>query len=569
MATPRSPAMPQDDEELLQLLYRGGELLSGGNPGEARPILERALSLQPKNEKAQNLLGLAYFKLGILDRAGFVYEQLVRDNPTDPTLRVNLGLVYLKQQDLKKAIHEFEAGTDLAPDHAKAHNYLGLALAQLGDYARAREHFLLAGSDAMAEKMARAVAGEVAAATPPPAAPPASIAPPPPAPERVQIEVVSEEHARVPNGGIEEISVEGAVPPSEDDNWGDAVVGGESEDELRFAEDEGPSAMPMPEEGSEPQAPAEPEQPTIELGEELVSQEPPPLTREWPTQVFGMVPADEMPPSRGKGDTRSRRESFALDDAPPVAPPTPALSAEPQTQPGDTPPNEETFSFPPSAPSPTSPHTGPNLATHLREVAPSLYADAPRLGGGFLVGPELAILPVQGELCARLGDLIASVGALEVKPAYRRVRGKVTQEVLGGETAPFSRISGVGRIWLWAKGRGCVATKLSEESLYIREERLVAFEDSVSYENGRIPNAGGAELPLVHLAGRGRVLLAVDGSLRSVEVLGDVPLSIALESWVGWYGKLTPRVVAPANGHGRSVELTGEGVVLLRLPQTE
>jgi uncharacterized protein (AIM24 family) len=181
----------------------------------------------------------------------------------------------------------------------------------------------------------------------------------------------------------------------------------------------------------------------------------------------------------------------------------------------------------------------------------------------------LALLPVQGELCARLGDLVASVGALEVKPAYRRVRGRATNELLGGEITPFSRISGVGRIWLWSRGRGCVASRLADESLYVREERLIAFEDSVTYDNGRIPNANGTDLPLVHLAGKGRVLLAVEGTLRSVEVVGDVPLLVTLEHWVGWYGKLTPKVLPPVDGHGRTVELTGEGVVLLRLPVME
>lgn len=148
------------DDEFLNLLYRGGELLGAGKVTEAQGLLERAYALQPKNEKAQNLLGLTYFKLGLFDRAAELYEQLVRDNPVDATLRVNLGLVYLKTNALQRAVREFEVAVDLAPEHQKAHNYLGLALAQAGEYGRAREHFLLAGSDAMAEKMARAIAGE-------------------------------------------------------------------------------------------------------------------------------------------------------------------------------------------------------------------------------------------------------------------------------------------------------------------------------------------------------------------------------------------------------------------------
>lgn len=148
------------DEDFLKQLYQGGEMLAQGRLGEARQWLERAHQLQPRNEKGRNLLGLAYFKLGLFERAAEVYEALVRDNPVDATLRVNLGLVYLKTNALQRAMREFEAATDLQPDHKKAHNYLGLALAQAGEYGRAREHFLLSGSDAMAEKMAKAIAGE-------------------------------------------------------------------------------------------------------------------------------------------------------------------------------------------------------------------------------------------------------------------------------------------------------------------------------------------------------------------------------------------------------------------------
>lgn len=161
MATTRAAASGEasaPSDEFLQLLYRGGELLAAGNLVEAKDQLEKAFGLQPGNEKGKNLLGLTYFKLGLYDRAAQLYEMLVQENPADPTLRVNLGLVYLKTNALPRAIHEFATATDLAPDHVKAHNYLGLALAQTAQYAKAREHFLLAGSQAMADKMALALA---------------------------------------------------------------------------------------------------------------------------------------------------------------------------------------------------------------------------------------------------------------------------------------------------------------------------------------------------------------------------------------------------------------------------
>ena len=148
------------DAVFLEALYRGGELLQQGQVTEAREHLERAYQMRPADEKAKNLLGLAYFKLGDFVRAAEVYEALVRENGADPTLRVNLGLVYLKSNQLTRAVREFESAVELQPGHLKAHNYLGLALAQAGQYGRAREHFVKAGSEAMAEKMAKALAAE-------------------------------------------------------------------------------------------------------------------------------------------------------------------------------------------------------------------------------------------------------------------------------------------------------------------------------------------------------------------------------------------------------------------------
>jgi tetratricopeptide (TPR) repeat protein len=179
---------PAKEEAFVAALYRGGELLAAGKVVDAREHLEKAHELDPKNEKAQNLLGLTYFKLGLFEQASHIYELLVNENPADPTLRVNLGLVYLKSNHLERAIKEFETATDLDAGHKKAHNYLGLALAQAGDYGKARDHFTLAGSDQMADKMDRALSNRAASLPsnpglpPPPSSPSAMVAEEPPAP---------------------------------------------------------------------------------------------------------------------------------------------------------------------------------------------------------------------------------------------------------------------------------------------------------------------------------------------------------------------------------------------------
>ncbi|AKU90887.1 tetratricopeptide repeat protein [Vulgatibacter incomptus] len=151
--------------EFVAHLNRGNDCLAAGDVQAAREELERAVALKPGDAKARGLLALCYFKLGMLERASAAYVALVHENPHDATLHVNLGLVQLKSGRPDAAIRTLEVALELAPDHRKAHNYLGVAFAQTGDHARARDSFLRAGSAAKAEEMERALAAAGAEAS--------------------------------------------------------------------------------------------------------------------------------------------------------------------------------------------------------------------------------------------------------------------------------------------------------------------------------------------------------------------------------------------------------------------
>jgi uncharacterized protein (AIM24 family) len=115
--------------------------------------------------------------------------------------------------------------------------------------------------------------------------------------------------------------------------------------------------------------------------------------------------------------------------------------------------------------------------------------------------------------------------------------------------------------------------ELEGDSAYLMEEVVFAFEEPVAFENGRLASRFGPEPNLVHLSGRGQVLLATRGEIAAVEATRDAPLRVALEALVGWFGALTPRIVplpeaagAPeevARGEPLMVELGGEGRALL------
>ncbi|MCY1022003.1 tetratricopeptide repeat protein [Pyxidicoccus sp. MSG2] len=605
----RGETSPADDE-FLQQLYRGGELLAAGKVIEAKEFLERAHQLQPRQEKAQNLLGLCYFKLGMFDRAAELYEMLVRDNPVDPTLRVNLGLVYLKTSALQRAAREFETATDLAPEHQKAQNYLGLTLAQMGEYGRAREHFLLAGSDAMAEKMSRAIAGEGYSRPSPAPVQPARargiaeleggepVAAPAPAPAEPP-------RAQPRSGGLTEGDWgsqldAGAKPVSSAAALAAAARQEPEEEEIRLAEDEGPSAL-SPSGGEElPVLTATPED-AEELAMEAQHQPPPtqspesefeetsaalaasvpltpvPLTK---LQLARAVakPGGMVPRTAGPGPAAPSGRTDAAPDAVTPTAATQRGGATPAAPATATPSFDAATSAQAGAPStgaPSTPHGAEALSgaavPPLAELAPAVALAGADAAHPFMLGEGSFSVAVDGELLTRLDGLVAFSGQLAFQPEMKRFRGRATDKSFGEGPARMVRARGKGVLYVEpSEKRTFLAVDLGDESAYFRDECIFAFEEPVMFENGRVPSDIAPDLDLVHLRGQGRVLLSLPGPLRSVPVALDGAVTVPLTHLVGWQGNLTPRVVpllkSPTGEVLRTaVELGGEGFALIAL----
>lgn len=164
------------DEEFVFHLTRGAQLLGRGEVEEARADLERALTLRPRDAKVLGLLGQAFYRQGQYAQAAVAWQRLVDDNPVEAGARVNLGLACLKARRLQDAVRQLEIALDLHPDHRKAMGYLGLALLESGDAARARTWFGKAGSEQMVARCDELLAAQAEAVAAAPA----------PAPEPVQ-----------------------------------------------------------------------------------------------------------------------------------------------------------------------------------------------------------------------------------------------------------------------------------------------------------------------------------------------------------------------------------------------
>jgi hypothetical protein len=463
-----------ENQEFDRALGTGTELLQQGNAAEARLALEKSLRYKPRNQRARNLLGLSLFKLGELTRAEEIYRTLIEDHPADPTLRVNLGLVFLKSNSSADAVRCFETALDLAPDHQKAQNYLGLALAQRGELARARDWFEKAGNDAMADRMRQALA----------------------------------------QSPIREVAREA-----------DAALAGDKP--FSSAVEETPAAS-----GS---APA----PKKKKGDTLEMPRPPGL------EVGSAAPPPVNTPAVG---TRW----VATDPGTPAAAPTPMGKMMPE----------------PSAPEAATPSEA--AAEGLAHYTSEKRLAMPSGEGGFAIGPSEVLIHVRGEMLTRLDGLVASWGSVTMKPELKRFRGKATDKPFGDGTRRMLRGTGEGRFVIAREGRQFTALELGDEPAYFREEILYAFEESILFENGRVPSKGGTDLHLVHLRGRGRLLLVTVGPPQSVEVIRGEPLRIPMDQLIGWHGPLIqPRlvpIVEEAPEMGVALELAGEGRALIDVP---
>jgi len=121
-----------EDFEALQLL---GALMSQlGEHGQAIPLIEKSLKIQPNNSVANYNLANARKALGQFERAAQAYVAAIELQPQYAQAYNNLGVTYLETQRLSDAVTNLEKAIELKSDYISAHYNLGNAYKQLGDY---------------------------------------------------------------------------------------------------------------------------------------------------------------------------------------------------------------------------------------------------------------------------------------------------------------------------------------------------------------------------------------------------------------------------------------------------
>jgi Flp pilus assembly protein TadD len=122
-------------------LASGRTYLLNGQINLAISELTTAASLDPRLSEAHNLLGVAYDKKGLADRAKDSFERAVKVEPEDAQTLNNLGFSLYQNGNYRAAVDRLKRAVKLAPTDDRILNNLGLALCRLGKFEDAYKNF--------------------------------------------------------------------------------------------------------------------------------------------------------------------------------------------------------------------------------------------------------------------------------------------------------------------------------------------------------------------------------------------------------------------------------------------
>ena len=131
---PAPPTAPAGDNSASEHLQRGRDLLNAGKLSEAIAELSFAASLDPASGEAHTLLGVAYDRMGLRDRAQQSFETALHA-PDDQAMHLNnLGYLFYKNGDYDEAIKYLKRSVKINSEDQRIWNNLGMAQCGAGKF---------------------------------------------------------------------------------------------------------------------------------------------------------------------------------------------------------------------------------------------------------------------------------------------------------------------------------------------------------------------------------------------------------------------------------------------------
>lgn len=135
------------DGSAREHLAAGRAFLENDQLNAAIAELSTAASMDPKLTEAQSLLGVAFDRKGMPDRAKQAYEKALHVEPEDAQALNNLGFSLYQSGHYRAAIDRLKRAAKLAPTDDRILNNLALAYCRIGKFEDAYKHFARAGGE--------------------------------------------------------------------------------------------------------------------------------------------------------------------------------------------------------------------------------------------------------------------------------------------------------------------------------------------------------------------------------------------------------------------------------------
>jgi hypothetical protein len=98
-----NPAFAGVPKEALSLYQKGTEAAQKGNAKAAVEFLSKAVTISPTFTQGLTELGVQYLKLNQMDKAAETFDALLKLKPKDPAAQLNLGIALFNQKKLDDA----------------------------------------------------------------------------------------------------------------------------------------------------------------------------------------------------------------------------------------------------------------------------------------------------------------------------------------------------------------------------------------------------------------------------------------------------------------------------------
>jgi tetratricopeptide (TPR) repeat protein len=126
--------------ELEQRIQKGNEFVQKKEYKKAAAEYEGAVQTDPKNAKANLLLGLTYANIGELEKAIRYSQASISAEPTYAAYH-NLGLIFANQGNYEKAVEAYTKALEFSPASYRTWYQLGLAHSANGNFKKAIESY--------------------------------------------------------------------------------------------------------------------------------------------------------------------------------------------------------------------------------------------------------------------------------------------------------------------------------------------------------------------------------------------------------------------------------------------